>query len=120
MRIGERIHEPSEQLTNGTGYDHNFVLHKTPGAYELAAAVTGDQSGIRMEVFTTEPGLQLYTGNFMNNENVLKGGLTDGKREAFCLETQHFPDSPNKPDFPSVVLLPGDTYFTKTAFRFEL
>lgn len=119
MRIGERINEPDKQLTNGSGYDHNFVLNRTDNAYLLAAAATGDQSNIRMEVFTTEPGLQLYTGNFMNNENVLKGGQTDGKREAFCLETQHFPDSPNQPSFPSVVLRPGEKYFTKTGFRFQ-
>ena len=119
VRIGERINEPSEQLTNGTGYDHNFVLDKTGDSFLLAAVATGDLSGIRMEVFTTEPGLQLYTGNFMNNENVLKGGCTDGKREAFCLETQHFPDSPNQSEFPSVVLRPGEKYITKTAFRFS-
>ena len=119
MRIGERINEPSEQLTNGTGYDHNFVLDKTDQSYVLAAVISGDQSGIRMEVFTTEPGLQLYTGNFMNNENVLKGGYTDGKREGFCLETQHFPDTPNQPAFPSAVLTAGEKYFTKTGFRFS-
>lgn len=119
MRIGERINEPSEQLTNGSGYDHNFVLNKQHNAYLLAASATGDLSGIRMEVFTTEPGIQLYTGNFMNNENILKGGFTDGKREGFCLETQHYPDSPNQPSFPSVVLRPGEKYFTKTGFRFS-
>lgn len=119
MRIGERINEPTEQLTNGTGYDHNFVLNKSDNDYLLAAVATGDESGIRMEVFTTEPGIQLYTGNFMNNENVLKGGLTDGRREGFCLETQHFPDSPNQPNFPSVVLRAGEVYRTKTGFRFS-
>lgn len=120
MRIGQRINEPSEQLTNGSGYDHNFVLNKKDAEYLLAAVATGDLSGIQMEVFTTEPGIQLYTGNFMNNENILKGGFTDGKREGFCLETQHFPDSPNQPAFPSVVLRPGERYFTRTGFRFSL
>lgn len=119
MRIGERINEPAEQLTNGSGYDHNFVLNKQDDSFLLAAVATGDKSGIRMEVFTTEPGIQLYTGNFMNNENVLKGGFTDGKREGFCLETQHFPDSPNRPEFPSVVLQPGEKFYSKTAFKFS-
>jgi aldose 1-epimerase len=118
-KIGDRINEPDEQITNGSGYDHNFVLNRWDGSMQLAAVAAGDESGIKMEVFTTEPGIQLYTGNFMNDENVLKSGYTDGRREAFCLETQHFPDSPNHPNFPSAVLHPGETYRTATVFRFS-
>jgi len=119
MKIGSRIHEPAEQLTNGNGYDHNFVLN-THSLDELAAEATGDISGIKMGVFTTEPGMQLYTGNFMKRDNILKNNNTDGRHEAFCLETQHFPDSPNQPDFPSVILRPGEMYSSCTGFLFSI
>jgi aldose 1-epimerase len=117
-RIGARINDDDEQLKHGSGYDHNFALNDAGAGIRLAASVLGDKSGIRMEVFTDEPGVQLYTGNFMNNKNKLKGGFTDGNREAFCLETQHFPDSPNHPQFPSTVLDPGNEYQSSTIFRF--
>jgi len=119
MKIGARINLPTEQLTNGSGYDHNFVLNDPGSLEDPAAEVAGDKSGIKMKVFTTEPGMQLYSGSFMKGENILKGGYPDKKREAFCLETQHFPDSPNQPNFPSVVLNPGDNYESVTIFRFE-
>src|SRR5690606_11689528 len=101
--IGKRIKEQNKQLKNGRGYDHNFVLRRTEGKAEMhqAAVVTGDKSGIVMEIVTEEPGLQFYSGNFMKGKNTLKHGFKDDFRTAFCLETQHFPDSPNQPSFPS-------------------
>ncbi|MEO5984906.1 MAG: aldose epimerase family protein [Ferruginibacter sp.] len=116
-RIGSHINEPDEQLTNGSGYDHNFVLDN-PGGMRMVARATGDLSNIKMEVFTTEPGMQLYSGNFMNGENAIKGFLKDEKYGAFCLETQHFPDSPNQPNFPTVVLRPKEKYSSTTNFQF--
>ncbi len=117
--IGSRINDNNEQLKNGKGYDHNFVLDKhditTP-----VATVIGDKSGIKLEVFTTEPGLQFYSGNFMNGANTMLDGKTDDHRTGFAMETQHFPDSPNKPQFPSTVLKPGETYKTVTIYKFSV
>jgi len=117
--IGSRINDKNEQLKNGTGYDHNFVLDKhdlnTP-----VATVTGDKSGIEMQVFTTEPGLQFYSGNFMKGGNTIHGGAKDEQRTAFAMETQHYPDSPNKPQFPSTELKPGETYKTVTIYKFSV
>lgn len=118
--IGARIDQDNEQLKNGGGYDHNFVLNKSGDAASLAAIATGDKSGIQMEVYTTEPGIQLYTGNFMAGKHILKGGFKDEKRNAFCLETQHFPDSPNQPQFPSTVLQPGQTFTSHSVFKFSV
>jgi aldose 1-epimerase len=117
-KIGEHIEQDDQQLKYGSGYDHNFVLNNE-GDITFAAEAWGDKSGINMQVFTTEPGLQLYTGNFMAGNNLLKQGLRDHKRYAFCLETQHFPDSPNKPGFPSTVLRPGETYESVSIFKFQ-
>ncbi|MDP9047805.1 MAG: galactose mutarotase [Bacteroidota bacterium] len=115
--IGSRITGNDEQLKNGKGYDHNFVLDKhdinTP-----IATVTGDQSGIKMEIFTTEPGLQFYSGNFMTGNHTMLGGKKDEYRTGFAMETQHFPDSPNQPRFPSTVLKPGGIYKTVTIYKF--
>ena len=116
--IGRDINHENEQLKIGSGYDHNFILNRGDDI-NFAAEATGDKSGICMQVYTTEPGLQLYTGNFMAGENILKGGYRDQRRYAFCLETQHYPDSPNKPDFPSTILRPGETYETVSVFRFQ-
>lgn len=118
--IGERIDAENEQLKNGGGYDHNFVLNKNGAEMSLAAIAVGENSGIQMEVHTTEPGVQLYTGNFMAGKHTLKGGFKDEKRNAFCLETQHFPDSPNQPQFPSTVLQPGETFTSQSIFRFSV
>ena len=102
------------------GYDHNFVLSKeTPGALELAARVVEPESGRVMEVLTTEPGIQLYGGNFLDGSDVGKEGKPYEFRTAFCLETQHFPDSPNQPDFPTTVLEPNEIYHTVTVYRFD-
>lgn len=119
IAIGARVNENNAQLKFGNGYDHNFVLNKGITTQpELAAVVEGDKSGIIMQVLTTEPGLQFYGGNFMKGENIFKGGAKDDFRTTFCLETQHFPDSPNNPQFPSTVLLPGETYHQKTIYKF--
>lgn len=120
--IGERIDtNGNAQLKNGKGYDHNYVLNKkSDSALQLAAAVTGDQSRIRMEVYTIEPGLQFYSGNFMQSKNVMKGGKRDDFRTAFSLETQHFPDSPNQPTFPSTFLEPGKKYQTESIYKFSI
>jgi aldose 1-epimerase len=120
VTIGSRVEEQNEQLKNGNGYDHNYVLSdKTSGVFN-AAMVTGDKSGIIMTVTTQEPGLQFYGGNFMQSKNTFKGGSKDDFRTAFCLETQHFPDSPNQPAFPSTILEPGKTYQTLSVYRFAI
>jgi aldose 1-epimerase len=115
--IGSRIDADNEQLKNGKGYDHNFVLDKHDLATPVAT-VTGDESGIEMEIFTSEPGLQFYSGNFMNGSNTMHGGAKDEHRTGFAMETQHFPDSPNKPQFPSTELKPGEVYKTVTIYKF--
>jgi aldose 1-epimerase len=117
--IGARIGAADEQLTIGGGYDHNFVLNSKGGSLAPAAAVYEPSTGRLLEVLTTEPGLQFYVGNFLDGSNVGKGGKPYKHRYGFCLETQHFPDSPNQPSFPPVVLRPGATYATTTVFRFS-
>ena len=119
--IGARIDSPHSQLKNGKGYDHNFVLNKTPKTgLSHAATVVGDVSGIQMDIYTQEPGLQFYSGNFMQGKNTFKNGSKDEFRTAFAMETQHFPDSPNRPDFPSTVLNPGEKYYTTSVYKFSL
>jgi len=118
--IGARIDQDNEQLKFGNGYDHNFVLNKNGNEPSLAATVYEPTSGRVMEVFTTEPGVQFYTGNFLDGSTKGKGGQTYPRRSGFCLETQHFPDSPNKPKFPSVVLRPGKTYSQTTIYKFSI
>jgi aldose 1-epimerase len=117
--IGARINEADPQLIYGNGYDHNFIIHKQYGSFGNAATVQGEISKIKMEVLSTEPGVHFYTGNFMDGSNILSNGNKDNFRTAFCLETQHFPDSPNKEKFPSTVLKPGDVYESTTVFRFS-
>jgi aldose 1-epimerase len=117
--IGERIEVDDQQLKFGKGYDHDFVLNGSAGTLRLAARVIEPGSGRVMEVLTTEPGVQLYSGNFLDGKFRGKGGKVYQRRYGFCLETQHFPDSPNKPAFPSVVLKPGGRYQTTTVYRFS-
>jgi aldose 1-epimerase len=117
--IGARVEEDDRQLKFGLGYDHNWVLNGDPGSIRLAARVQEPASGRVMEVFTSEPGIQFYCGNFLDGSNVGKGGRVYKHRYGFCLETQHFPDSPNKPDFPSTILKPGQEYNTTTIFKFS-
>lgn len=112
-----------EQIILGGGYDHNFVLNKTPTNKEglvLAARVEEVQSGRIMEVYTSKPGMQLYGGNFLNGSISGKNGLPYEKNGAFCLETQYFPDSPNQPEFPSTLLQPGETYKSTTVYKFDV
>jgi aldose 1-epimerase len=111
--IGERIAKVEG------GYDHNFVLRSGGGTLALAAHVEEPESGRIMEVWTDQPGIQFYTGNFLDGTVVGKGGHAYGKHAAFCLETQHFPDSPNQPNFPSTVLRPGQDYRTVTVYKFS-
>lgn len=117
--IGERIEAKDEQIGYGPGYDHNWALNRTGASLEPAAKVTEAKSGRVMEVLTTEPGLQFYTGNFLDGKLQGKGGKVYPRRSAFCMETQHFPDSPNHPSFPSTELKPGQTYRTTTVYRFS-
>ena len=118
--IGERIDEDHPQLKIGKGYDHNFELFKKDG-FEQVALVYAPRTGIEMMVLTTEPGLQFYSGNFMSKKDPKgKGGKAYPFRSAFCLETQHYPDSPNHPSFPSTVLKVGDEYVSKTEYRFSV
>lgn len=120
IAIGDRVEEENEQLTFGNGYDHNFVLDAgLTDDYHSAATVYGDQTGIQMDILTTEPGLQFYGGNFMDGAFTGKTERAYGFRSGFCLETQHFPDSPNQPEWPSTVLLPGETYKTSTLHKFS-
>jgi aldose 1-epimerase len=117
--IGARIEQDNQQLAYGKGYDHNFVLTEAlTDSLHLAAIVVGDQSGIEMEIWTQEPGLQFYGGNFMDGSHSGKAGKPYEFRTAFCLETQHFPDSPNQTGFPSTVLKPGESYRSYTLHRF--
>lgn len=116
--IGSRISSKEEQIMFGRGYDHNWVLDKNGRDLALAACVREPISGRELEVWTTEPGLQFYSGNFLDGTDVGKGGKPYGFRSAFCLEAQHFPDSPNHPNFPSTTLNPGDTYSQKTVYKF--
>ncbi|WP_231491360.1 aldose epimerase family protein [Pedobacter sp. Leaf170] len=118
--IGERIGVDNEQLKFGKGYDHNYVLNKTKGlGMYHAAMVKGDLSGIVMDVYTQEPRLQFYSGNFMQSKNTFKTGAKDDFRTAFAMETQHFPDAPNQPSFPSTVLEPRKTYKTSSVYKFS-
>ena len=118
--IGARVEEKNEQLANGKGYDHNYVLNGTKGAgMTHAATISGDKSGITMDVYTQGPGLQFYSGNFMQGKNTFKGGAKDEFRTAFALETQHFPDSPNQPSFPTTILNPGSVYKTSSIYKFS-
>lgn len=119
-KIGARIDADDEQIKRGGGYDHNFVINRTGEGLQLAAKVTEPTTGRVMEVLTMEPGVQFYTGNFLDGTITGKGGTIYQKRAGFCLETQHFPDSPNQPDFPSTTLRPGEIYKTTTVYKFSV
>ena len=116
--IGARIEQDDLQLKLGRGYDHNWVLEGGGGSLALAARVEEPSTGRVLEVRTTQPGIQFYTGNFLDGTIKGKGGKVYGRRSGFCLETQHFPDSPNKPAFPSTVLKPGQQFQSTTVYRF--
>jgi aldose 1-epimerase len=117
--IGDRIEQKDDQLICGRGYDHNFVLNRTGEDPTLAARVLEPTTGRMMEVYTTTPGVQFYTGNFLDGTITGKQDRVYRRHYGFCLETQHYPDSPNKPNFPSTLLRPGQTYDSRTIFKFS-
>jgi galactose mutarotase-like enzyme/GH43 family beta-xylosidase len=119
VALGSRITEDNPQLKNGQGYDHNFVLNRSKKGMLHVAMFQGDRSGIVMDIYTTEPGLQFYSGNFFKGKFSLKGGGMDTYRSAVALETQHFPDSPNHSSFPSTVLNPGQKYHSVSIYKFS-
>lgn len=116
--IGTRVDANDAQLRFGPGYDHNFVLTRHGAGLESAARVLEPRSGRVMEILTTEPAIQFYSGNFLTGADVGKGGVAYQYRTGFCLETQHFPDSPNRPAFPNTILRPGEVYASTTVYRF--
>ena len=119
--IGERIDQYDfVQLKNGDGYDHNCVLNAKGDISQVAASVYSPVTGIQLDVYTTEPGLQIYTGNFLDGTVTGKNGAVYGKRNAICLETQKYPDSPNKPDWPQPYLKPGEKYTSRCIYKFSV
>lgn len=118
--IGQDIAADNEQIHNANGYDHNFVLDTNRDINVVAASLENPANGIHMDVYTNEPGIQIYTGNFLDGTVTGKGNIAYQKNAAVCLETQHYPDSPNKPQWPSVVLLPGETYTSQCIYKFSV
>jgi aldose 1-epimerase len=119
--IGARINDTTDtQIRYGKGYDHCWVFTDTSKALKLGATVFEPESGRLLEMYTTEPSVQVYTGNHLNGSLRSKEGVAYGPRFGLCLETQHFPDSPNQPDFPSTTLRPGETYRTTTVYKFSV
>lgn len=118
--VGERINDDFEQLHFGKGYDHTYILNKEGEELSFCARCNSPKTGIVMETFTTEPGVQLYTGNWMTGNFEGKPGQRYPERAALCLETQHFPDSPNKPEYPSTLLRPGETFVSTTIYKFSV
>ncbi|RYG47907.1 galactose mutarotase [bacterium] len=117
--ISDRVGALHPQIDFGAGYDHTFVVDGKPGTFRMAALAKAPRNGIQMQVWTTEPGVQLYTGNFLDNSQVGKSGRRYNYRGAFCLETQAFPDSPNKKSFPTGILRPGQSWRSMTEYRFS-
>ena len=118
-RVGESVDEPHDQILMGGGYDHNMILREG-NELRYAALLYEEISGIGMEVYTTQPGLQFYSGNFLDGSSSMRNGKPMIRRSGLCLETQHYPDSPNHPNFPGVVLRPGETYNQVTELRFKV
>lgn len=118
--IGSRIDDDFQQLQYGKGYDHTYVLNKRyKDEFSFCARCESPKTGIIMEVYTSEPGMQLYTGNWMTDKLIGKNGMKYPERAAVCFETQHYPDSINKPEYPTTVLNPGETFRSKTSFKFS-
>ncbi|MDR2764243.1 MAG: galactose mutarotase [Tannerella sp.] len=119
--VGERIHADFKPLIIGRGYDHTFIINKkTAGELAFAARCSSPKTGIVVDVFTTEPGMQLYTGNWMTGNLKGKNGQRYPRQSALCFETQHYPDSPNRPDYPGVVLRPGEAFESQTIYQFSI
>lgn len=118
QEVGARINEHFEQLIFGKGYDHTYILNKEGNELSLCACCSSPKTGIVMETYTTEPGVQLYTGNWMTGNFEGKNGQRYPERAALCLETQHFPDSPNKPTYPTTTLRPGEVFLSTTIYKF--
>ncbi len=118
--IGARINEDNQQLQYGKGYDHNWVLNEVDGTFKLQTSLYDPKSGRLLEIYTVEPGMQFYSGNFLDGSITGKNGKTYQYRYGLCLEPQHFPDSPNQPDFPSTVLRPGEKYQTASVYKFSV
>ncbi|TAE42184.1 MAG: galactose mutarotase [Sphingobacteriales bacterium] len=120
-KIGARINAKNKQVIYGNGYDHNYVLGtKKKWGLNHAATIYGDKSGIQLNVYTTEPGMQFYSGNFMAGSNTFSNGIKDNCRTAFCLETQHFPNSPNQANFPTTTLKPSEVFKTMSLYKFSV
>lgn len=119
IEIGARIDQDDDQLQFGRGYDHNWVLNTDDESLAFAARVYEPTTGRILEVYTTQPGIQFYTGNFLDGRNVGKNQRAYKFRYGLCLETQHYPNSPNQPNFPSTVLKPGETYTHTTVYKFS-
>ncbi|NDV56457.1 galactose mutarotase [Parabacteroides sp. 52] len=120
IAIGAHINDDFDQLVKGRGYDHNWVLNTNGDIHTLAAKAYSPATGIALEVYTNEPGIQLYSGNFMTGSDKGKHSVVYAHRGAFCLETQHYPDSPNQTNFPSTVLRPGEKYFSQCIYKFTV
>ena len=118
--VGADIDADHEQIRNGNGYDHNWVLNTDGDISKMAASLYCPETGIALFVYTDEPGIQVYSGNFLDGTVTGKKGAVYQQRHGICLETQHYPDSPNKPEWPSVVLRPGETYRSHTIFAFSV
>ena len=119
--VGEKIKDFSnEQIKNGNGYDHNFVLDNEGNVNNPAVELYSPESGILLTVYTNEPGIQVYSGNFLDGSVTGKKGITYNQHAGICLETQHYPDSPNKPQWPSVRLNPGETYNSECIYKFSV
>lgn len=117
--IGDRIDAEEEQIKNGLGYDHNWILNTEGDITRCFATLYDPNTGIQMEMFTDQPGVQFYAGNFLDGSFTGKGGVLYPRRSAFCFETQHYPDSPNHPEWPSTTLRPGEKYYTQTIYKFS-
>jgi aldose 1-epimerase len=117
-RVGARVGADDTQLKRAGGYDHNFILARKSGRLDVAAEVYDRKSGRAMRVLTTEPGLQFYSGNFLDGSVTGKNGPAYTRRHGLCLEAQHYPDSPNQPHFPSTILMPGAKYRQTTIYKF--
>lgn len=118
--VGARIDDDFQQLKNGLGYDHNWVLNTKGDDSRACATLVSPKTGIKLEVFTNEPGIQVYAGNFLDGTLRGKKGITYGRRASVCLETQKYPDTPNKPEWPTAVLRPGEKYDSHCIFRFSV